>query len=152
MSSAWQVNYLSTVYLLLMWWRKEKRQLYSLLGRLRWTPYCLCNLHKMFPPSVGGRKFFCGTKGHSALCTQQRRQMLLYLWAAKEGRKEGGREGDRALCLPCFSLTPTLCCSQMQGDSKQSCVDLKITRQKWKAPFFSPVCGTPFWLSWVLPL
>lgn len=45
---------------------------------------------------------------NSALCTQQRRQMLLYLLTAKEGRREGGREGERKRELCAFSASPSL--------------------------------------------
>lgn len=52
-------------------------------------------------------------------------------------RREGGREGERALCLPCFSLTPTLCSGQMQGDMQLHVWTYRLQdRKKVDGPFF----------------
>lgn len=131
-----------------MWWRKENRQLHSLLDRLKWTLYCICNLHRLFPPSMV--LFFHGTKGPSVLCTQQRRQMLLYLWTAKEGGKEGRRE--RELCAfpasPSLQLCAVSRCKVTLSSYMCGLKDYK-TERKWMVPFFFSSCIWNSFLSFL---
>lgn len=69
-------------------------------------------------------------------------------------RREGGRE--RELCAFPASPSLQLCAlARCKVILAVTCVDLKITRQKesgWSLFFSPPVYGTPFCLSWVLPL
>lgn len=86
------------------------------------------------------------------LCTQQRRQMLLYLWTAKEEGREGGRERDN-LCAFSASPSPQRCalprCKVTLSSYMCRLKDYK-TESWWKlmAPFFSPpVYGAPIDIS-----
>lgn len=111
-----------------MWWRKEDSQLHSLLGRLNTL------LHSQPTQAVSSL--------HGIILPWNQRTLCFLHPAEKTNAAlpmdcKGGREGERALCLPCFSLTPTLCSGQMQGDMQLHVWTYRLQdRKKVDGPFF----------------